>query len=260
MPTSVMPRATAAVIMTLCAGGCASTSGGSPTSPPTSGNRGTPGASIPTPAGSSEPALPSAGTDSSSGSATPGSATQGGAASEAASSSGNGASGSARAGHAQTPEERRAAIDKHLDESLGTLDAQIKKEQERNAQERDARNAAAVGSGSSGSDSDAQPKKTADSDSGTAETEAPANDTNRKGSGDKARPGDLKSDKRKPIEPSGSGSAGGRSGVQAYQIPDSSGDDIVAKRLRRAAEQETDPELKDKLWREYIEYKKNAGK
>jgi hypothetical protein len=28
--------------------------------------------------------------------------------------------------------------------------------------------------------------------------------------------------------------------------------------LRKAAEQETDPELKDKLWTEYVEYKKNA--
>jgi hypothetical protein len=28
--------------------------------------------------------------------------------------------------------------------------------------------------------------------------------------------------------------------------------------LRKAAEQETDPELKEKLWKEYTEYKKNA--
>jgi hypothetical protein len=34
----------------------------------------------------------------------------------------------------------------------------------------------------------------------------------------------------------------------------------VARRLRKAAEQETDPELKEKLWKEYINYKKNAGK
>jgi len=41
-------------------------------------------------------------------------------------------------------------------------------------------------------------------------------------------------------------------------IPDGNDDDIVARRLRKAAEQETDPELKDKLWKEYVEYKKNA--
>jgi hypothetical protein len=36
-------------------------------------------------------------------------------------------------------------------------------------------------------------------------------------------------------------------------------DDIVARQLREAAEKETDPELKEKLWKEYEEYKKNTG-
>ena len=34
-------------------------------------------------------------------------------------------------------------------------------------------------------------------------------------------------------------------------------DDIVARQLREAAENETDPELKEKLWKEYEAYKKN---
>ncbi len=51
--------------------------------------------------------------------------------------------------------------------------------------------------------------------------------------------------------PSGNGAA-------SREIPDGSDDDVVARRLRKAAEQETDPELKEKLWNEYIEYKKNA--
>ena len=34
-------------------------------------------------------------------------------------------------------------------------------------------------------------------------------------------------------------------------------DDIVARQLREAAENETDPELKAKLWKEYEEYKKS---
>ncbi len=42
------------------------------------------------------------------------------------------------------------------------------------------------------------------------------------------------------------------------EIPDGSDDDVVARRLRQAAEQETDPELKEKLWQEYIDYKRNA--
>jgi hypothetical protein len=36
-------------------------------------------------------------------------------------------------------------------------------------------------------------------------------------------------------------------------------DDIVARQLREAAENETDPELKEKLWKEYHEYKKNQS-
>jgi len=41
--------------------------------------------------------------------------------------------------------------------------------------------------------------------------------------------------------------------------PDSSSqdDDIVARQLREAAEKETDPELREKLWKEYEEYKKS---
>ena len=35
-------------------------------------------------------------------------------------------------------------------------------------------------------------------------------------------------------------------------------DDIVARQLREAAENETDPELKEKLWKEYEDYKKNT--
>jgi hypothetical protein len=35
-------------------------------------------------------------------------------------------------------------------------------------------------------------------------------------------------------------------------------DDIVARQLREAAENETDPELKEKLWKEYEDYKKSS--
>ena len=38
---------------------------------------------------------------------------------------------------------------------------------------------------------------------------------------------------------------------------DTEDDDIVARQLREAAENETDPELKEKLWKEYDEYKKS---
>jgi len=41
---------------------------------------------------------------------------------------------------------------------------------------------------------------------------------------------------------------------------DNRDDDIVARQLREAAEKESDPELKEKLWKEYEQYKKNVSK
>jgi hypothetical protein len=49
------------------------------------------------------------------------------------------------------------------------------------------------------------------------------------------------------------------SGQRAEQPPESTqDDDIVARQLREAAEKETDPELKKKLWKEYEDYKRGS--
>jgi hypothetical protein len=45
------------------------------------------------------------------------------------------------------------------------------------------------------------------------------------------------------------------SGPVPDDIPDARDDDIIARQLREAAMQETDPELKEKLWDEYRTYK-----
>lgn len=47
------------------------------------------------------------------------------------------------------------------------------------------------------------------------------------------------------------------SGRHPRERYDPNDDDIVARQLREAAERETDPELKKKLWKEYEQYKKN---
>lgn len=49
--------------------------------------------------------------------------------------------------------------------------------------------------------------------------------------------------------------SGGGNGATAPSVTPGSDDDIVAHRLRRAAEQETDPTLRERLWKEYTEYK-----
>ncbi len=55
----------------------------------------------------------------------------------------------------------------------------------------------------------------------------------------------------------GSSAGGPASGQQAGRPAGSDqDDDIVARQLREAAEKETDPELKKKLWKEYEDYKK----
>jgi len=43
-------------------------------------------------------------------------------------------------------------------------------------------------------------------------------------------------------------------------IPPGDDDDIVARQLREAAEQETDPALREKLWEEYRAYKLNQSR
>ena len=50
----------------------------------------------------------------------------------------------------------------------------------------------------------------------------------------------------------GQGSSREKQGRASYDD-----DDIVARQLREAAENETDPELKEKLWKEYEDYKKS---
>lgn len=60
-----------------------------------------------------------------------------------------------------------------------------------------------------------------------------------------------------------SGAAGGQQQAVVApvpdDIPDGSDDDVVARQLRAAAEQETDPQLREKLWDEYRKYKQGTG-
>jgi hypothetical protein len=93
---------------------------------------------------------------------------------------------------------------------------------------------------------------------------ASGNDSNADAAG---RSGDLKSsgspppganDKGDPGAVNQSGKGAGGSGAGAQRQRSGSDDDIVAKRLRKAAEEETDPELKERLWKEYEEYKRST--
>ena len=153
----------------------------------------------------------------------------------------------------QTPDERRAALDKRLNDSLDSFDAQLRKEQQKIAQDRDGRQATVTTVAASAGSTSPEPDPNAQASSGNEPTPEGPSGSHRGASESRAgRAGDLKSDK------SGGGANTSGNGAVAAEIPDGNDDDVVARRLRKAAEQETDPELKDKLWKEYVEYKKNT--
>jgi hypothetical protein len=244
MSVRTVPNYSLLVGVLLLSAGCAS----SPSTPSASrGQEGGAGGPLPPAATQPVPASAGAAADPVSGEAAPAGGGPGAAA--AAGANGN--------GPGQTSEERRAALDKRLNDSLGSFDAELRTEQQRVAQERDARRAAAAGSATV----EGQAADKSGESPGTASTEAPPEDTDKPGAsgrhGGTAKrrdpSGDLKSEKasKKPDDNAGNGAS-------AREIPDGSDDDVVARRLRQAAQQETDPELKEKLWQEYIDYKKNA--
>jgi len=224
-------------LLALAISGCATTS--------SSGGVGLPSGGLP--GGSPDRGTGSAGglpsIPSSTGTGAPGTtgvpstpSTSGSASKPAAPASG---SGSATPEPATTPDERKEVLEKKLDESLGTFDKTLKGEQDRVANERDSR--AATGGGSASGDG--TPGSGGEAAAGT-------------------RAGDLKSESSTAAgtakNDAATGSSGTGSGSGDKGVAQGSDDDIVARRLRRAAEQETDPELKEKLWKEYYEYKRNG--
>ena len=159
-----------------------------------------------------------------------------------------------------------------MDESLGDFDEKIRKERERIAQERDAQaagehgasgesaeqpagSAGEGGSGKSGG-GDGDMRQASNSPTGAGGTPGGG------GGGQNNGPGGMKSDSQGTGGGGGTGGGAGKGGggpnTAPKNIPDGRDDDVIARQIREAAEKETDPELRDKLWKEYIEYKKNA--
>lgn len=154
-------------------------------------------------------------------------------------------------GDARTPEERREGVDGALDASLETFDDQLRREQQRTAQERDARAAGrADGSAVDAAQRGGQENEGRDR-SGDLRSESAQDGKNGKDSKDsKDTGGDQAAGSAMPQ--GGGGASAGKA------LPTGEDDDIIARRLRKAAEAETDPELKEKLWKEYRDYKENT--
>jgi len=159
-----------------------------------------------------------------------------------------------------TAEDRRAQIDRRFDETFAVFDDRMRKEQEAVSQERASR-----GGGSA-------------SGSATAEGEAgAAGEGDEQGSGKAAsgqgpgagQGGEAGGRGESAGEQSGEQGGGGGVGgggplggagpnTAPADIPDGRDDDIVARQLREAAMKETDPELRERLWEEYRQYKKST--
>ena len=153
----------------------------------------------------------------------------------------------------RTPEEQITALDEMLMAGLGEYDERLLREQERikaatpnnNSGSGDGSGDGMGGEGGDGMGGDSE----GDSENGA---EGEAGDNSEAGStGGQSRGGAVDSSE-------GSGDSGDDSD-RPTDIGDGSDDDVVARQLREAAEKETDPELKAKLWEEYRRYKKGTS-
>jgi hypothetical protein len=147
-------------------------------------------------------------------------------------------------------EERTAILDTELEKGLAEFDELLLREQQR------VRAAAprAPGGGAAGQDapgdagSGSAAAATSDAMTGTASGGgAVETDTGQAQGGDAQRP---------PGAGAGAERAARAGEPAPPDVPGGGDDDVVARQLREAAEQETDPELKEKLWEEYRRYKR----
>lgn len=158
-------------------------------------------------------------------------------------------------GREATRGEHTGSLDAELDSSLGQFDELLLREQERvkaaaphtgagtGAGQR-AGDVSGTGQGGGAGSASGEPV-----DGDTADgTVADSGETGTSGSTDTRRGGESR--QGTAGQPGGSVST-----TVPADIPDGSDDDVVARQLREAAEKETDPELREKLWDEYRKYK-----
>jgi hypothetical protein len=140
----------------------------------------------------------------------------------------------------QTRAEQTGTLQHQLDRSIGEFDEKLLREQQRVK-------AATPTGGQASGNSSGQPAM-AGSGSDTA-----MEDAGESQAGQDVTAGQETTSSGKPRSDGSRGKPGGYS--TPADIPDGSDDDVVARQIREAAEQETDPELRKKLWEEYRRYK-----
>jgi hypothetical protein len=173
----------------------------------------------------------------------------------------------------QTPEEQIAALDSLLNAGLGEYDEKLLREQERIKAQSPNNNSAgggggaggsgdgSEGDGSEGQGSEGQGSEGQSSEGESSEGESESEGQSSEGSAGDTRQGEGASGQQQggPVDSSSGSTPDGNESDRPSDIPDGSNDDVVARQLREAAENETDPELKAKLWEEYRRYKRGTN-
>jgi len=163
----------------------------------------------------------------------------------------------------QTPEEQIAALDSLLNAGLGEYDEKLLREQERIKAQAPNNNSAGGGGGVGGSgDGSAGDGSEGDGSEGqNSEGESENDGQNSEGAAGDRTGGEGAAGQQQggPVDSSSGSTPDGNDSDRPSDIPDGSNDDVVARQLREAAEKETDPELKAKLWEEYRRYKRGTN-
>lgn len=155
---------------------------------------------------------------------------------------------------ARTRDEEVAVLDQQLEDALGHYDEQIHEEFEKAQAERQVHGQASAGE---------EPEAGAEWDStGTSDPVTSAEKPHEAKVETRARSSSAESGDS-DIEPKereeGRKDRGAHSTPPPADIPSGDDDDVVARQLREAAQQERDPVLRDKLWDEYRKYKKQQA-
>jgi hypothetical protein len=177
---------------------------------------------------------------------------------------------------ALTSGEKVNELEKLLGESMGQFDEELLKEEEQIATRRPKDRETGYGYGSNGGSGVGQGKggteEAAMQGAGSSEAsgkEGMAGQESKEGGADSSQTGKEAGGSASGMGEGVAAGKGSGQGAASEQAPGESSqpgtrefetgyDDIVARQLREAAEKETDPELKKKLWEEYRKYKEGA--
>ena len=159
----------------------------------------------------------------------------------------------------RTAQEQVAALDEMLMAGLGEYDERLLREQERIKAAAPNTNSDSGGGGGNGDGDGGGEGGGGDQGEGDSDSDGEANGQG--GMAGNSRETGTTGGQREggAVDSSGRSGEGGSESEQPPDVGDGSDDDVVARQLREAAENETDPELKEKLWEEYRRYKRGTN-